>query len=94
MSKEIQEVLVARMGWPSMRSDAYGKVEEWQEPYFEAVLEAMENAQARPNVLYWEDVDEAVNNAFEEIVLEKKPVKPTLDKYAEVIRQASEATGE
>lgn len=88
MSKEIQEVLVARMGWPSMRTDAYGKIEEWQKPYFEAVLEAMENAQARPNVLYWEDVDEAINNAFEEIVLEKKPVKPTLDKYAEVIRQA------
>jgi trehalose transport system substrate-binding protein len=93
MSKEIQEVLVARMGWPSMRSDAYGKVEDWQKPYFDAVLEAMENARARPNVLYWEDLSEAIDGAFEEIVLEKRPVKDTLDKYAEVIRQASEAAG-
>jgi len=94
MSKEIQEVLVARMGWPSMRSDAYGRVDEWQRPYFDAVLEAMENAQARPNVLYWEYVDEAINDAFQEIVMERKPVKPTLDKYAEVIREAREAEGQ
>ena len=84
---------MARMGWPSMRSDAYEKIAEWQRPYFDAVLKAMENAEARPNVLYWEDVDKAINDAFQEIVMEKKPAKPTLDKYAEVIRRAMEASG-
>ena len=40
-----------------MRSDAYEEITEWQRPYFDAVLKAMENAEARPNVLYWEDVE-------------------------------------
>ena len=45
----------------------------------------MENAEARPNLLYLEDVDKAINNAFQKIVMEKKPAKPNLDMYAEVI---------
>lgn len=88
MSKEVQEVLVSEMGWPSMRDDAYGKVEEWQQPYFEAINETLKYAEPRPNVTYWADVDRALNDAFREIAIEGKPVKETLDKYAAVIEAA------
>lgn len=75
MSKETQEMLVKEMGWPSCRTDAYGKVEEWQKPYFEAVKEALKVSQPRPNVTYWDTVDKALNDAFREIVIEGKDVK-------------------
>lgn len=88
MSKETQEILVTEMGWPSSRTDAYGKVEEWQKPYFEAVKEALKVSQPRPNVTYWDTVDKALNDAFREIVIEGKDVKATLDKYAKVIADA------
>ncbi|WP_069650042.1 sugar ABC transporter substrate-binding protein [Caloranaerobacter ferrireducens] len=88
MSKETQELLVTEMGWPSCRTDAYGKVEEWQKPYFEAVKEALKVSQPRPNVTYWDTVDKALNDAFREIVIEGKDVKATLDKYAKAIADA------
>lgn len=89
MSKEVQEKLVAEMAWPSMRNDAYGQVEEWQKPYFEAVNEALKYAEPRPNVVYWAEVDKALNNAFREIVIEGAAVKPTLDKYHDAIAKAA-----
>lgn len=88
MSKEVQETLVSKLAWPSSRTDAYGKVADWQKPYFEAINEAMKATEPRPNVTYWADVDKALNDAFREAVVEGKDVKATLDKYAAVIAAA------
>jgi len=88
MSKEVQEIFVSELGWPASRSDAYGTVADWQKPYFEAVDQALATAEARPNVTYWADVEKATNDAFREIVMEGKPVKPTLDKYHDVLEVA------
>ena len=66
MSKEAQEILVKENGWPSSRSDAYGQVEAWQQPYFDAVNEAIKVAEPRPNVTYWDTVDKALNDALRE----------------------------
>lgn len=88
MSKEVQEILVSELAWPAVRSDAYGKVEGWQEPYFEAVSEALENASPRGNVPYWPEVEKALLDAFQDIVIDGKDVKSTLDRYADVIEQA------
>ncbi|MFZ5354516.1 MAG: extracellular solute-binding protein [Bacillota bacterium] len=88
MSKEVQEILVSKLGWPSMRNDANGKVEEWQKPYFDVVTKALEVAEPRPNVPYWTEVDKALNGAYREIVLEGKDVKATLDKYHETLEAA------
>jgi trehalose transport system substrate-binding protein len=93
MSKETQEILVTEMGWPSCRTDAYGKVEEWQKPYFDAVNKALQVAEPRPNVVYWDTVDKALNDALREIAIEGKDVKKTLDKYAKVIKDAKESAG-
>ncbi|MGH2561022.1 MAG: ABC transporter substrate-binding protein, partial [Thermomicrobiales bacterium] len=37
MSKEVQETLTTRLGWPAIREDAFGSVEEWQQPYFDTI---------------------------------------------------------
>ena len=86
MSKEVQEKLATYNGWPAVRSDAYGTVEEWQRPYFDAINEALKYAEARPNLLYWDAVDKALGEAFREGVIEQKPVKPALEKWAKFIR--------
>lgn len=88
MSKEVQETLVTKLAWPASRSDAYGKVADWQKPYFEAINAAMATTEPRPNVTYWAAVDKALNDAFREAVIEGKDVKATLDKYAAVIAAA------
>ncbi|HYG56712.1 MAG TPA: extracellular solute-binding protein [Symbiobacteriaceae bacterium] len=88
MSKEVQEILVTKLAWPASRSDAYGKVADWQKPYFDAINDAMKVTEPRPNVTYWADVDKALNDAFREIVIEGQETKATLDKYAAVIAAA------
>lgn len=88
MSKEVQEILATKLAWPSSRTDAYGKVADWQKPYFEAINAAMATTEPRPNVSYWADVDKALNDAFREAVIDGKDVKVTLDKYAAVVAAA------
>jgi trehalose transport system substrate-binding protein len=88
MSKPVQELLVSTLAWPSFRSDTYGTVESWQEPYFAAVQEALRQVQPRPQVSYWAQVDRAVTGAFREIVYENRPVQTTLDRYHRELQQA------
>jgi trehalose transport system substrate-binding protein len=88
MSKPVQERLVSTLAWPSFRSDTYGTVEPWQEPYFAAVQEALRRVQPRPQVSYWAQVDRAVTGAFREIVYENRPVRTTLDRYHRELQQA------
>jgi trehalose transport system substrate-binding protein len=88
MSKPVQEMLVSSLGWPSFRSDAYGSIQAWQEPYFAAVQEALTHAQQRPQVGYWAQLDRAVTGAFREIVYEGQPVQATLDRYHRELQQA------
>lgn len=88
MSKDVQETLVAKLAWPSVRTDAYGKVEEWQKPYFDAVNKALQNAEPRGNVKYWPTVQQSLIDAFKDIVQNGKPVKETLDIYAKKIADA------
>ncbi len=88
LSKRVQELLVAEMGWPSARRDAYGRVKAWQAPYFKAVLRALEHAEPRPNVLYWATVNRTLSEAFREVVLEGKAPGPVLERYGEMLEDA------
>lgn len=81
MSKDVQEAFTARNGWASMRDDALGQVEDWQEPYFQTVTDALMVTQPRPNVTYWVDVENILTNAFNDIVTGGAPVQETLDRY-------------
>jgi trehalose transport system substrate-binding protein len=84
-SRPIQETLTARIGWPAMRTDAFGAVEEWQKPYFDTVLAALQHTQARPNVTYWLQVEQSLSNAFNDIVTGGQEVASTLQRYQQEI---------
>ncbi len=88
MSPPVQQKLLQHLGWPSFRPDIYGTVAEWQQPYYEAVQQALKHAEPRPNVSYWPTVEKALVNAFREIVMEGGEVKPILDRYHQMLEQA------
>lgn len=81
MSKDVQSQLTSRLGWPAIRTDAFGAVEDWQQPYFQAVSTALQYTRARPNVTYWLQVEKALSDAFNDIVTNGQDAKSTLDKY-------------
>ena len=93
MSKETQELLTREIAWPAMRSDAYGTVAGWQQPYFQSVQQSMEHAKARPNVVYWGDVQQIMGDAWTEIVAGGAAVKPALDKYQARLQAAKNKAG-
>lgn len=82
-SQKVQETLLLKNGWPSFRNDVYGNVEDWQKPYFDSTTKALEKAVALPNVPYWGEINQALNDSLKEIVLDGKNVEETLEKYAE-----------
>jgi len=84
---------LTKLGWPPMRTDAFGNVPDWQKEYFQAVQQALQNVDARPNVPHWEEVSRAMNDAFRDVVQQKQPVKETLDRYAQQIERAKQAAG-
>jgi trehalose transport system substrate-binding protein len=89
-SKEVQEILASKLAWPSIRTDATGRVEDWLKPYYESILEAMEYGIFRANVPYWTEFDKLFNDAFEEIVINGEPVEETLDRYHEEMERVKE----
>ena len=87
-SQEIQELLTARLGWPSIRDDAYAQVEPWQQPYFAAVQQALRHGRFRENVTWWPLYEKYVNLAFQDIVVQGKDVLSTLQTYKQELEKA------
>ena len=87
MSKEVQKIFVTELGWPPIRNDVTGEVQEWQKPFFKAVTEALQHGFYRPSIPGWSAVDKYVNLAFKDIVIEGKEVKKTLDRYAKELKE-------
>jgi trehalose transport system substrate-binding protein len=82
MSRETQTRLVTELGWPPIRSDALGSVPAWQQGFFEAVMEALDNGHYRPPIMGWSAVETYVNLAFKDIAMDGQHVQATLDTYA------------
>jgi trehalose transport system substrate-binding protein len=91
MSRPVQEALLQRLAWPPMREDAFGAVADWQQPFFAAVQGALRHARARPNVVYWGEVERVLSDAFRDVVVNKQPAQPTLARYQAEIEQARAA---
>ena len=87
MSKEVQEQLTAQLGWPAMRTDAFGPSQEWQQPYFETILAALEHSQARPNVTYWLEVERILSDAFNDVVTGGSRSRRRCTRYQQQIQQ-------
>lgn len=95
LSEPVQSTLFEKLGWVPARDDAIGEIEEWQKPFIENVQEALKYAQSRPIVPYWSTVDEAINNAFKDIVIDgNQDIQGTLDKYHDQIEVAKAEKGE
>lgn len=90
-SKEVQEILVSKLSWPSIREDAYGEVQDWQKPYFESVKQALKHGVFRENVTWWPVYEKYINEAFRQIVMEGASVKETLNKYKEKLEKEKAA---
>jgi len=89
-SKEVQEKLISELGWPSVRSDSDALVPLWMKPYVGSVEEALSYGVFRKNVHYWNDFEKYINEAFIEIIIHGKPVKPTLDYYHKMLEAAKQ----
>ena len=90
MSREIQTLLVTELGWPPIRSDALGSVPEWQQGFFEAIMEALHDGHYRPPIMGWSAVDKYVNLAFKDIVIGGRAVQTTLNTYAQELQEELE----
>jgi trehalose transport system substrate-binding protein len=86
MSREVQAQLVTELGWPPIRSDALGNVPEWQQGFFQAVMEALRHGHYRPAIMGWSAVDKYVNLAFKDIVMNGRDVQATLDSLAQELQ--------
>lgn len=77
-TKAVQELLTSHLGWPSIRTDAYGTIEEWMRPHFEAVARALAHGVHRKNVPYWHQYEKLAHEAFVRIVMRGEAVEGTL----------------
>ncbi len=89
-SRPVQELLVRELGWPSIRSDAYAEVPDWQQPHFAAVQDALSHGVFRTNVAWWPAYQQMVVRAYREIVLEGAEVASTLTRYKQELEAAKE----
>ncbi|MGH2604012.1 MAG: sugar ABC transporter substrate-binding protein, partial [Dehalococcoidia bacterium] len=64
-------------------------VEEWQQPYFDTISEALGVTKARPTVTHWAQVEQALSDAFNDIVTNGAEVQATLDEYQATIDEAA-----
>lgn len=93
MGREAQQILVARNGWPSVRADAYAAVSPEQRETFAAVENALKDGWFRPNVPYWWEVSEAMNQAVRRILEHGEPAEPVLDALHGKVAAAARRTG-
>jgi trehalose transport system substrate-binding protein len=67
-SHDVQAVLVRRLGWPSLRSDVEGVVDDWLRPHVKAIDAALRHGIFRQQVSYWVDYERIVNEAVQRIL--------------------------
>jgi trehalose transport system substrate-binding protein len=82
-SREVQEILASRLGWPTIRTDATGTVEAWLRPHVAAVQEAMRHGIFRVSVPYWAEYERNASEAVERILWGREAVQAVLPPLAE-----------
>jgi trehalose transport system substrate-binding protein len=81
-SRPVQEILAARLGWPTIRPDATGTVEAWLQPHVAAVQEAMGHGIFRKNVPFWAEYERIVSEGVERILWRMEPLDQVLPPLA------------
>ncbi len=85
-SREVQSILSSRLGWPSLRSDAVGTVEDWMRPHVAAVREALRHGIFRTNVAYWAAYERIANEAVQRILWRREDPDRVLPPLAARLR--------
>jgi trehalose transport system substrate-binding protein len=93
VSKEAQQIFVAKNSWPSVRTDALGDVPSSQKSTFDAIQAALKNGWYRPNVVYWSDVESAMDDAIHDAIVGGQDVKTVLDAAHSKIEAAAKSKG-
>jgi trehalose transport system substrate-binding protein len=93
VSKEAQQTLVAKNSWPSVRTDALAEVPSNQKSTFDAIQAALKNGWYRPNVVYWSDVESAMDDVIHNAIVGGQDVKTVLDAAHDKIAAAAQSKG-
>jgi trehalose transport system substrate-binding protein len=93
VSKDAQTTLVAKNSWPSVRQDALAEVPAEQKQTFEAVAAALANGWYRPNVVYWSDVEAAIDDAVTRILYNGEDPTTVLNSEHDKIASAAQTKG-
>jgi trehalose transport system substrate-binding protein len=67
-SREVQTLLVSRLGWPSLRADVEATVADWMQPHMAAINAALQHGVFRTNVPYWAEYERIANEAVQRIL--------------------------
>ena len=76
-----------------MRTDALGDVPSNQKATFDAIQAALENAWYRPNVVYWSDVESAMDDVIQNAIVGGQDVATVLEAAHAKIEQAATTKG-
>ena len=82
-SKQAQEILAAKNGWPNVRGDALGQISEDRMAEFDAINDALEYGVLRPNIPYMEDLLGLMIEAYDRIVNNGEDAQTVLDELHE-----------
>lgn len=93
VSKAAQTILVAKNSWPSVRTDALSEVPSDQKTTFDAIQAALKDGWYRPNVLYWSDVEAAMDQAVRRVIVGGEPAQSVLDELHQKIATAAQTKG-
>jgi len=92
-SKDAQTILVAKNSWPSVRGDALAEVPADQKQTFDAITAALADGWYRPNVVYWSDVESAMDDVIHNAIVGGQDVKTVLDAAHAKIAAAAQSKG-
>ena len=93
VSKDAQTILVAKNSWPSVRSDALADVPADQKQTFDAITAALADGWYRPNVVYWSDVESAMDDVIHKAIVGGQDVQTVLDAAHAKIAAAAQSKG-
>jgi trehalose transport system substrate-binding protein len=93
VSKDAQTILVGKNSWPSVRQDALTAVPADQKQTFDAITAALANGWYRPNVVYWSDVEAAMDDAVTRILYNGEDPTTVLNAEHDKIASAAQSKG-
>jgi trehalose transport system substrate-binding protein len=76
-----------------VRSDALSQVSAEQKPTFDAIQAALADGRYRPNVVYWSDVQAAMDDAVTRILYNGEDPATVLDEEHDKIASAAQSKG-